>query len=149
MKAIVERRGAHLVGVTEQDQANFTRLRSAMKQLPDGQSMRLEWARPRNGAHHRKAFALLQLIADHHEVYDTPERALVAVKILTGHVDVEQHPIDGTPVLVPRSIAYESMDQDTFAQWYEQAIDAICQHLLPQLDRATAERLAAQISQGW
>jgi len=71
------------------------------------------------------------------------------VKLVTGYVDPVIDPITGELVQVPRSIAYESMEQDDFERFYEAAIDGVLRHILPQLDRETADRLLEQIVLGW
>jgi len=52
-------------------------------------------------------------------------------------------------IQVPRSIAYESMEQDDFDRFYEAAIDGVLRHILPQLDRETADHLLEQVILGW
>ena len=41
------------------------------------------------------------------------------------------------------------MDQESFELFYQKAIDGILEHILPQMDRKTADRLMEMIVMGW
>jgi len=149
MKALLIKTDKGLRGSTPADQDAWAKFRRRLETMKPGTWVRMEWARPRNGQHHRKLFALLQLVAENSETYDTPEKALVAVKLVTGYADPVIDPITGELIQVPRSIAYESMEQDDFDRFYEAAIDGVLRHILPQLDRETADHLLEQVILGW
>jgi hypothetical protein len=96
-----------------------------------------------------KMFALLALIADNSEIYDTTEKALVAVKLVAGYADPMIDPRTGELTQVPQSIAFDAMDQDVFDQFYQAAIDGVLRFILPTMDRDTADHLLEQIVMGW
>lgn len=84
---------------------------------------------PRNVLHHRLLFALLRDICQA-GAWDGDEESLLAwLKIATGLVDMIVGP-DGRPYYVPRSIAFESMDQASFSRWFERACFVITARLL-------------------
>jgi len=87
MKALLIKTDKGLRGSTPADQDAWAKFRRRLETMKPGTWVRMEWARPRNGQHHRKLFALLQLVAENSETYDTPEKALVAVKLVTGYAD--------------------------------------------------------------
>lgn len=149
MKAVLLKTDKGLRGATPADHEAWSKFRRRLETMKPGTWLRMEWSRPRNGGHHRKLFALLQLVAENSEVYDTPEKALVAVKLVSGYADPIVHPETGEFIMVPRSIAYDAMEQDEFEQFYSAAIDGVLQHILPQMDRATADRLVDMIVSGW
>ncbi len=149
MKALLVKTEKGLRGSTPEDHAAWLKFKRRLESMQPGAWLRLEWVRPRHGAHHRKLFALLALVADNSETYDTTEKALVAVKLVTGYADPVIDPITGELIQVPRSIAYESMEQDDFDRFYEAAIDGVLRHILPQLDRETADHLLEQVILGW
>ncbi len=93
--------------------------------------------------------ALLQLITENSETYNTVEKALVAVKLCTGHFDLMADPRTGEIIQIPKSIAFEAMPQEEFEVFYSAAIDAVLQVILPQLDRAKADRLLEMVIEGW
>jgi hypothetical protein len=117
--------------------------------MKPGEYLRFEWAKPRHGKHHCKLFALLQLISENSETYNTTKKALVAVKLVVGHFDLMVNPQTREIMQVPQSISYESMEQDEFDKFYSQAIDGVLQFILPQLDHNQADRLIDMIIQGW
>lgn len=149
MKAVLIKTERGLTGSTPADTAAWQRFKRRLETMKPGTWLRMEWARPRNGSHHRKFFALLQLVAENSEVYDTTEKALVAVKLCTGHVEPAIDPRTGELIQIPKSIAFDAMEQDEFEVFYSAAIDAVLQYILPQMDRPTAYRLMDMIVEGW
>lgn len=113
-----------------------------------GEVTKAEVTKPRNYAHHKKLMALCQLIAENSEVYDTTEKALTGLKIVTGHVDFVPHPGTGELVAVPKSINYSSMDQIAFTEWYDKAVAAACKYMVPQMTKMDAEHAMEMVS-GW
>jgi len=138
-----------LRGSTPADHDAWTKFKRKLETMKPGTWMRLEWSRPRNGPHHRKFFALLSLVAENSETYNTTEKALVAVKLAAGFFDPFVDPKTGEIIQIPQSISYDAMDQDSFELFYSAAIDAVLQHILPTIDRETADRLLDMVIEGW
>lgn len=149
MKAMLLRTEKGLRGATPADQDAYAKFRRRLETMKPGKWLRLEWSSPRNGPHHRKLMALLQLVAENSETYGTVEKALVAVKLTTGHFDLMADPKTGEIVQIPRSISYDAMEQEDFDVWYSAAIDGVLQHILPTMDKDTADRLLDMIVEGW
>ena len=149
MKAVLIKTQAGLRGSTPDDQQAWAKFRRKLETMKPGAFMRFEWSSPRNGAHHRKFFALLQLIIENSETFNTTEKALVAVKLAAGHFDLMAHPLTGEIVQIPKSISFEGMGQEDFDTFYTGAVDAVLQSILPQLDREKAEKLLDMIVEGW
>ncbi len=150
MKAILFKHAVHgWVGATPKDQQLYDQHRARVRRAKPGTYLRLISTTPRNGKHHRKMWPLLELIVQNSEVYDTEERALVAIKLAAGFYDPIVDPTNGTVQNVPHSISYESMDQDAFARFYSAALHAVVTAILPQFDEPTALRLMDEIARGW
>ncbi len=149
MRAVLIKTERGLRGSTPADHEAYTKLKRRLERMKPGTWFRMEWAVPRHGPHHRKLFALLALVADNSETYDTTEKALVAIKLVTGYADPVIDPRTGELTQVPQSIAYDSMDQDEFDRFYQAAIDGVLRFILPHLDRQTADHLLEQIVMGW
>jgi len=149
MKAMLVRTPQGLRGATPADQDAWAKFRRRLETMKPGKWLRFEWSSPRNGAHHRKMFALLQLVAENSEIYDTPEKALVAVKLAAGFYDPVVDPRTGEIVPHVHSISYEKMGQEDFERFYAAALDGVLQVILPTMDRATADRLMDMIVEGW
>lgn len=111
-----------------------------------GQGVRAEVHRIRNVAHHRKFFALVRVVAEYSNTYDNTEKALVAIKIATGHVNWQPNPLTGELLPIPKSISFGSMDQDAFNAFYSRAIDAVLQNLLPTMTRGSLERAVEDVA---
>lgn len=149
MKVLLIRTPNGLVGSTEDDHEAWSRFRRQLEHMKPGKWLRLEWSSPRNGKHHRKLWALLTLIQQNSETYDTKEKALVAIKLAAGYFDPHVDPETGEVQKVPHSIAYESMSQEQFSRFYQCALAAVCDYILPQFDEPMALRLLDEIVAGW
>ncbi len=149
MKAMLVKSPEGLRGSTPADQDAWARFARRLEVMKPGTCLRMEWSRPRNGPHHRRLFALLQLVAENSDTYDTPEKALVAVKLAAGYFDDAIDPRTGQVVPIVHSISYDAMDQQAFERFYAAALDAVLQVILPTMDRATAERLVQMVVEGW
>lgn len=149
MRAMLIKTDKGLRGSTPADHDAWLKFKRRLETMKPGTWLRMEWARPRHGKHHRKLFALLNLVAENSETYDTTEKALVAVKLVTGYAEPAIDPRTGELVQVPQSISYDAMDQDKFDQFYEAAIDGVLRYILTGMDRGTADRLMEMIIEGW
>ncbi|CAN7477552.1 DUF1367 family protein [Acidovorax sp. LjRoot118] len=149
MKAMLIKSPDGLRGSTPADQDAWARFARKLEVMKPGTCLRMEWSRPRNGPQHRRLFALLQVVAENSEIYDTREKALVAVKLAAGYCDDAIDPRTGKAVPIVQSIRYEAMDQQTFERFYAAALDAVLQVILPGMDRATLQRLIAMVEEGW
>jgi hypothetical protein len=149
MKAMLVKTEKGLRGATEHDHTAYCKLKRRLQTMKAGKWLRLEWATPRNGPHHRKLMALLQLVAENSETYQTVEQALPAVKLAAGYFDPAVDPRTGELYPNLHSIAFDKMEQDEFDKFYSAAIDGVLQVILPQLDRATADKLMEMIVEGW
>ena len=149
MKCVLVKTEQGLRGATPTDQDEWARFRRRLETMKPGTWLRMESSRPRNGKHHRKLFALLQLVAENSETYNTTEKALVAVKLAAGYFDPIPDPRTGEIVPSLHSISYDAMDQDAFEAFYSAALDGVLQVILPTMPRETAEHLMDMIAEGW
>ncbi len=149
MKAMLIKTAQGLRGATAEDDEAWRRFKRRLKTLQPGKWLRIEASSPRNGKHHRKLFALLKLVAENSEIYDTTEKALVAIKLVSGHFETAIHPETGEVIQITKTINYESMDQEEFDKFYSAAIDGVLQYILPTMDRGSADRLMDDIVSGW
>ena len=151
MRAVLISTERGIMGATPGDEVARRKLQARMRKLKatPGAYLRIEWSSPRNVQHHRKLFALLNLVAENSDVYDTPEKAIYALKLCTGYCDPIADPRTGEIVPIARSIAFENMPQDEFEAWYCQALDAVSTHIVPHLRHADRDRVLAEIAEGW
>lgn len=100
--------------------------------------------RPRNPQHHKKLWAMLRIVHESTAVqdrYPKVENLLDALKLAIGRCEPISLP-DGTVAMKVESISFESMAQDDFEKFYDEAVDTIVTRLVPHLDR---EDLEAQV----
>ncbi|MDO9364644.1 MAG: hypothetical protein Q7T60_17080 [Sphingopyxis sp.] len=109
--------------------------------MKDGAGYLVNVYRPRNLMHHRKLFALLNLVQDNTDRWPTVETLLDDLKISTGLFETRINAVTGIPYVVAKSISFASMKQDEFEQWFDRAVDLISKQVLD-MDR---EYLLAEI----
>jgi hypothetical protein len=104
--------------------------------------------RPRNPAHHRKLWALLTVVFEAQSVFATTYDLLNAIKIATGLFDTGRT-VEGIPWVAPGSIAFASMDQNRFEEWYRKAVDVILTKIIPNTQKADLEQQVHAILAGY
>jgi len=100
--------------------------------------------RPRNPKHHRKLWALLQVVFESQKTFPTTEELLNALKVATGLFDTGLT-IEGMPYARPKSISFAAMDQASFEQWYDRAVEVILTKILPNTAQADLEARVHEI----
>lgn len=98
-------------------------------------------SRPRNWRHHNKFFALLEIVLPNTE-YRTVEQLRKVLAVHIGHCDfIESR---GKLVAIPKSISFDKMDQSEFEVFYRATLDAVCEHIIPGMDRVALENEVRQ-----
>jgi hypothetical protein len=103
--------------------------------------------RSRNPGHHRKLFALLQVIFPHQSQFATTQDLLNALKVATGYFDTGIT-IDGIPFMTPKSIAFASMAQTQFEEWYDRVVEIILAKIVPNINRDELTEQVNEILEG-
>lgn len=115
----------------------------ALRQLKFGDVVTVEVKKPRNSKHHRLYWALIGIVHHNQDRYETTEQLHSALKIAAGHYDLLTMP-SGQEYKIPRSIAFDKMDQVEFSQFYDRVCDLIAKHFLPGV---SVEDLKAEVEQ--
>lgn len=116
----------------------------AIAGLKFGEALTAKIQRPRNPKHHRKLFALLKVVFDNQTTYATTEQLLEALKLATGLFETGLT-VDRMPYVRPLSISFASMDQHSFNEFYDRAVDVILTKVLPNTDKADLEKQVLEI----
>lgn len=93
-----------------------------LRRLKLGQLVRCDVKRVRNGAHHRKMFALLNTVWQATGQWPTVDNLLTELKFRLGHTDEFLMVSTGEIFRIPRSISFSAMDQAEFESFYERAL---------------------------
>lgn len=114
-----------------------------LHKVPAGRPILCRTHSPRNGKHHRLLWAVAQLVAENNEEWTTAEAVVEQLKYGTGHTEEARFKLPGgmwISQMKPKSIAYESMAQDEFSEWFERAMDFLFAEMMPGWNRADLER---------
>lgn len=149
MKAMLLKSPTGLRGATPTDHDMWAKFKRRLETMKPGTWLRMEWSSPRNGPHHRKFMALLSLVAENSEQYNTTEKALNAVKLAAAYYDPFIDPRTGEIIPLVKSISYDAMPQEEFEVFYSAALDGVLQVILPTMSRETADHLLDMIVEGW
>lgn len=101
---------------------------SALKRLKAGKDCWCEIKVARDPVQHRRYFGLLTLTFENQERYTNIEHFRKAVQIKAGHVE-ELITLDGEVLLMPKSIAWGSLDQLEFDMLFGQVM-RVCADIL-------------------
>lgn len=119
--------------------------KEAVKRWKIGETLKCSVRKPRCYTNHKRYFALLNLTFENQEKYTSFEHFRKAVQIAAGHVD-ELISLDGEVLLLPKSIAYDALDEMDFSKVFAETM-TVCAKILGDLDlddlRIEVERYAA------
>ena len=102
----------------------------ALHKIANGTLVTVEMKRGRNLPHMRLFMALLHLVHDNQDRYDSFNSFRAAFTIALGHYDSVVLP-DGSVAVTPKSISFANMDQTEFDVFFNDAVDLICRRWLP------------------
>ncbi len=96
-----------------------------MAPLKEGREILLSAKKPRNVAHHRKLFALLNKVIENTDRWANTTVLLEDLKLATGLFTTRVSVLTGMPYPVAASISFASMPQEEFARWFEKALEVL------------------------
>jgi hypothetical protein len=110
-----------LAGLTEADCRAFARFKRKLENLPYGATISFEHRFPRSPRFHRLHMAMLGAIFDNQEQFANQKDLRKWIEVGAGHCQLVPGP-DGKPVALPKSIAYDSLDD---AEFYEHHVKVL------------------------
>lgn len=88
--------------------------------IKEGKQVLVRVTKARNVDQHRKLFAMLRVVIDNSDKYESVDVLLALIKLAVGLYDVVQS-YDGSFVKIPKSISFASMNQDAFERFFPRA----------------------------
>lgn len=102
--------------------------KQALRRWKVGETLKCSVKKPRDYRNHKRYFALLNLTFENQEKYTSFEHFRKAVQIAAGHVD-ELITLDGEVVLIPKSIAFDALDEMEFTKVFGETM-TVCAAIL-------------------
>lgn len=136
---IVKDETGHLSGLGETNRRRYEKFKRVVTGLVPGETVQFSYRLPRSPQHHRYVFARLQALFERQESFADLEHLLVFLKVGAGFVEFMPGP-NGQLVAVPKSIAWERLDEKEFTEvresiwqflWTKPAQQALWPHLSP------------------
>lgn len=109
-----------------------------------GDPIRLQASKPRNYKYHQKFFALIEVVFENQEKYDSMEALRAELTMRAGWYE-EHHHITGKVSYSPKSISFASMDQVEFEELFSKVIDVAIEYFLQGSTREEIEQAAMEV----
>jgi hypothetical protein len=122
----MRREGTHLVPV---DPVSAEEL----AEIPTTAELLVTVRTPRNPRQHRLAWALADKVAQACDWLHDRQDAMDYLKMKAHHVRIMVEPRTGRTFLVPKSIAFASLDQQGFNRFFNRMIYVVCAEVIPGL----------------
>jgi hypothetical protein len=106
--------------------------KQAIRRWRIGETLKCSVRKPRDYTNHKRYFALLNLTFENQEKYSSFEHFRKAVQIAAGHVD-ELITLEGEIVFIPKSIAYDALDEMEFCKVFGETM-TVCAKILGDMD---------------
>lgn len=100
-------------GITPAMDRAYQRFRARAAALEPRDSLVFSWREPRSGPYHRRHFVMLDALFQAQERFEDDEKFRKWLEVGAGYCDLLPGPT-GELVAVPKSIAYEKLDQLEF-----------------------------------
>ncbi len=96
----------------------------AVKKIPLGKEVNVEWKPKRNYKNHKRFFSMLQGVINNSDHYKSIDNLLDMLKLKTGYFEtVITHKAE--TYYIPKSIAFHAMKEDEFNEFFSKCIDII------------------------
>jgi hypothetical protein len=118
--------GVYLLRTVAGLEAQDDQGKGVLRRIKVGEVVQCDITKPRNLAHHRKFWALLNTVWECAGDWSSPYAILIELKVRLGHVQKVVIRETGEIVSVPRSISFAAMDQTEFDAFYEKALMELC-----------------------
>lgn len=137
-----------LAGLDDTSRRRYEKFKRVVMGLEPGETMLFSYRLPRSPQHHRYVFARLQALFERQESFADLEHLMVFLKVGAGFVEFLPGP-NGQLVAVPKSIAWERLDEKEFTEvreaiwqflWTKPAQQALWPHLSPERRNAMVEQ---------
>jgi hypothetical protein len=110
----------------------------ALRKISQGDWFFVDVKKPRNVKHHRKFWAMLNVVADNLALDIDADTLCEIIKIKTGHVTVVK--TKSGLVHIPKSLKFSKMNQVEFDHFYERAIQVIVSEILCHVTKEEIEQ---------
>lgn len=140
-----------LTGIDDKQERAYARFRTKLAKLRPGDTLSFDFKIPRSPRFHRLHFAMLGAFFASQEVFDDADRMRKWLEVGCGHVEFMPGP-DGSLVALPKSVAYEALDDVEFHDVHEgvKAFIRTAQayrYLWPHLNDAGREQMVEAVLQ--
>lgn len=110
-----------LQGLGDKGGRAYAKFQQKVRALEIGETLKFSYWLPRSPAFHRRHFAILGAVFGQQEQFADPEKLRMWLQVGADFCDLVPGP-KGKPVAMPRSIAWENLDDAEFAEHHADVI---------------------------
>ena len=111
-----------------------------MQEIPLNRDLLVTVKTPRNPKQFRLAWALADIVSRSCDWLQDREVAMAWIKIRARHVNMISEPLTGKVAIVPRSIAFASLDQAGFKRVLDRMIYVVTTEIIPGMEEGALQR---------
>lgn len=146
---LVKGDNGNLQGFGDANSRAYARFQAHVERMEQGELVSFEWKQPRSIPFHRRFFVLLNKLFERQETFANEDDMRAWLTIGAGHVTYLPG-IDGQLCAVPKSISFDSMENNDFMEfvrkvdeflWTDYAMQALWPHLSRQLTYDMVQQL--------
>lgn len=116
------------------------RAEEIIAQMQHAQVIKVSYHFPRNYGNHKRFFAFLKVTFDLQDNFDNMTHYRKWLTMKAGQYDVVAAP-NGKTMFLPKSIAFDKMDETEFRQVFSDCIDVFIDHWKHKISRSELERV--------
>lgn len=105
-----------------------------LAEVPLGKQVMVTIKVPRNLRHFRLAWVLADIVSKSCDWLHDREAAMDWLKIKARHVRMIHDPLRNTTAIIPKSIAFASLDQLGFKRVFDRMISVVVTEIIPDMD---------------
>lgn len=134
-----------LCGLTDADERRWSRFRTAIQSMPQGGTIKASFKLPRSPGFHARHFKILSELFKSQDQFEDFEAFRAWVQVGAGFCDLLPGP-GGKPVAIPKSIAWDALEDADFAEHHRACIEFIrstrfSRFLWPQMTDLNADNM--------
>lgn len=138
-----------LAGLDEKGERAWRKWLATIKALATGDTLTFSYRLPRSPGFHKRHFKILAAVFNQQDQFDDPDNLRKWLEVGAGFCDLVPGP-HGKPVAMPRSIAWDRLEQAEFEWHHTQVMQFLrstrATHFLwPQLDDLAADTLVNNV----
>lgn len=110
-----------LAGLGDKGSRAWAKFKKMVQEMEVGETLKFSWWAPRSPGMHKRHFVILNQVFDHQDQFVSEDDFRMWVQVGAGFCNLLPGPM-GKPVAIPKSIAWDRLDDADFAEHHAAVI---------------------------